>query len=460
MKNFDAIIIGSGQGGVPLAKKLARHGWKTAIIEKDLIGGTCINAGCTPTKTMVASAKAAYNTAKAKGLGINTKGFSVDLKAIKKRKDKIVKLFRESTVHGLEDTKNLTIINGTASFLDKNRISVKTKKGFEEISGKKIFLNGGARPTVHPVEGLDKINYLTSTSIMELTEVPEHLLIIGGGYIGLEFGQMFRRFGSNVTILEFGNHFLPREDEDVCEEICKFLTEEKIKIFSDAHVLKVTRTEKGINATVSISGKTKNISCSHILIATGRTPNTDILNLKAAGVKTDEWGHIKVNNKLETNVKNIYALGDIKGGLEFTHISYNDYIVLADNLINNAKRTIKNRMVPYCMFTDPQLGRIGLTEKEAREKELNIKVAVLPMTRVARAIETGDTRGMMKAIVDADTGLILGAAILGEEGGELMSILQMGMAGRIKYNQIREMIFAHPLYAESLNNLFMTLDKK
>lgn len=460
MKTFDAIMIGSGQGGVPLAKKLAKHGWKTAIIEKDLIGGTCINVGCTPTKTMVASAKAAYNSSKAKQLGINIKGFSVDLKTIKKRKDKIVKLFRESTVRGLVNTKNLTIIHGTASFIDKNIISVKTKKGFEEITGKKIFLNGGAKPTIHPIDGLDTIQYLTSTSIMELNEVPEHLLIIGGGYIGLEFGQMFRRFGSNVTILEFGNHFLPKEDEDVCEEIYKFLTEEKIKIFSDAHVLKVKKTAKGINTSVNISGKTKNISCSHILIATGRTPNTDILNLKAAGVKTDERGHVIINNKLETNVKNIYALGDIKGGPEFTHISYNDYIVLTDNLINNANRTIKNRMVPYCMFTDPQLGRIGMTEKEAREKGLNIKIAVLPMTRVARAIETGDTRGMMKAIVDVDTGLILGAAILGEEGGELMSILQMAMAGKIKYNQIREMIFAHPLYAESLNNLFMTLDKK
>jgi len=459
MKNFDAVIIGSGQGGVPLAKKLAKNGWKTAIIEKDLIGGTCINAGCTPTKAMVASAKAAYNFSMAKNLGVPVKGYKVELKAIKSRKDKIIKQFREGTLRGMENTKNLSIIYGTASFLDKNKISIKTGKGTEEISGKKIFLNGGARPAIHPIEGMDTIKYLTSTSIMELTEVPEHLLIIGGGYIGLEFGQMFRRFGSKVTILEFGSHFLPKEDEDVCAEIYKFLREENIKIYSDAHVLKLKKTPKEIIAAVNISGKVKNISCSHILIATGRTPNTDILNLKAAGVKTDERGHVKVNNKLETNVKNIYALGDIKGGPEFTHISYNDYIILADNLINNTKRTIKNRMVPYCMFTDPQLGRIGITEKEAREKGLNIKVAVLPMKRVARAIETGDTRGMMKAIVDADTGLILGAAILGEEGGEIMSILQMAMAGKIKYKQIREMIFAHPLYAESLNNLFMSLDK-
>ncbi|MBS1494923.1 MAG: dihydrolipoyl dehydrogenase [Bacteroidetes bacterium] len=459
MKNFDAIIIGSGQGGVPLAKKLAQHGWKTAIIEKDLIGGTCINAGCTPTKTMVASAKEIYNASKAKNLGVEIAGYKVNLKKVKQRKDKIVRQFREGTIKGLESTKNLTIIHGTASFTDKNKISISTSKGIEEITGKKIFLNGGARPTILPIEGLNEIKYLTSTSIMELTEVPAHLLIIGGSYVGLEFGQMFRRFGSKITVLEHGDNFLPKEDEDICSEIQKFLETEGIKIFAGTHVTKITKKNKVISVHVESENKNRTIKCTHVLLAAGRTPNTDILNLNAAGVKTDERGHIKVNDKLETNIKNIFALGDIKGGPEFTHISYNDYIVLADNLINKANRTIKNRPVPYCMFTDPQLGRIGITEKEAIKQGLKFKVAVLPMTRVARAIETGDTRGMMKAIVDAKTGLILGAAILGEEGGEIMTILQMAIAGKIKYTQIREMIFAHPLYAESLNNLFMTLDK-
>lgn len=460
MKSYDAIIIGSGQGGVPLAKRLANAGWKTAIIEKDLIGGTCINAGCTPTKAMVGSAKAAYNASMSKNLGVNISNYKVDLKSIKSRKDKIVKQFRESALRGLEKTKNLTIIYGTASFIDKSKISIRTSNGTLEITGKKIFINAGGRPAIHPIDGLDKIDYLTSTTIMELTKIPEHLLIIGGSYIGLEFGQMFRRFGSKITILEFGEKFLSREDDDISGEIKNFLEAEGIKILLDAKAHKVEKKRNTIGVTVAVGNKTKKINCSHLLLAAGRTPNSDLLNLNAAGVKADNNGHVIVNNKLQTNVKNIYALGDIKGGPEFTHVAYNDYIILADNLLNNAKRTTKNRTVPYCMFTDPQLGRIGITEIEARKKGLNIKTAVLPMKWVARAIETGDTRGMMKAIVDADTKLILGAAILGEEGGEIMSILQMAMAGKIKYKQIREMMFAHPLYAESLNNLFMILDKK
>lgn len=459
MKNFDAVIIGSGQAGVPLAKKLAKHGWKTAIIEKNLIGGTCINVGCTPTKAMVASAKTAYNSSKAKSLGVYVEGYNIDLKAILRRKDKIVKQFREGAIQGLKNTKNLSIIHGTATFIDRNKISISSRQDTEEISGKKIFLNGGARPTILPIDGLNEIKYLTSTSIMELKEIPEHLLIIGGSYVGLEFGQMFRRFGSKITVLEHGKNFLPKEDEDICSGIQKFLEAEGIKIFAGTHVKKITKRSKEISVNIESGNKKRTIKCTHVLLAAGRTPNTDILNLSAAGINTDERGHIKVNDKLETNVKNIYALGDIKGGPEFTHISYNDYIVLADNLINNTNRSIKNRPLPYCMFTDPQLGRIGITEKEALKQGLKIKVATLPMTHVARAIETGDTRGMMKAIIDAKTGLILGAAILGEEGGEIMSILQMAMLGKIKYSQIREMIFAHPLYAESLNNLFMTLDK-
>jgi pyruvate/2-oxoglutarate dehydrogenase complex dihydrolipoamide dehydrogenase (E3) component len=460
MKSYDAIIIGSGQGGVPLAKKLAGNGWKTAIIEKDFIGGTCINFGCTPTKTMVASAKAVYNTSQSVNLGVKISDYKIDLKSIKLRKDKIVKRFRDSTLRGLQNTKNLTIIYGTASFVDKNRIAIKTNKGIQVISGKKIFINAGGRPAIHPIEGLDAIDYLTSTSVMELTEVPEHLLIIGGSYIGLEFGQMFRRFGSKVTVLEFGEKFLSREDEDISCEIQKYLEDEEIKILLNTKAHKIAKRNKTIRVTVSTGTKTKIIKCSHLLIAAGRTPNSDLLNLNAAGVKVDNNGHITVNSKLQTNVKHIYCLGDIKGGPEFTHVSYNDYIILADNLLNNANRSIKNRLVPYCMFTDPQLGRVGITEQEARKKGLNIKVAALPMSRVARAIETGDTRGMMKAIVDADSKLILGAAILGEEGGEIVSILQMAMAGKIKYTHIREMMFAHPLYAESLNNLFMALDKE
>jgi pyruvate/2-oxoglutarate dehydrogenase complex dihydrolipoamide dehydrogenase (E3) component len=459
MKSFDAIVIGSGQGGIPLAKKLAECGWKTAIIEKDLIGGTCINTGCTPTKAMVASAKAAYDFSGAKDLGIKIKGFNVNLAAVKKRKDKIVKDFRNGVANGIEKTKNLTLIRGTASFSGNKKISIENKNGTEEITANKIFINAGGRPSIPEIEGLDKINYLTSTSIMELTKIPEHLLIIGGSYIGLEFGQMFRRFGSKITILENSKKFLTREDDDIAEETLKFLEDEKIKILCDTHTKKIEQGKKGIKITVTSKNKEHKISCTHLLLAAGRTPNSDTLNLKYAGITTDERGHIIVNEKLETNVEGIYALGDIKGGPEFTHISYNDYIIIADNLLNNANRTTLDRMVPYCMFTDPQLGRIGITEKEARKKGLNIKIATLHMSRVARAVETGDTRGIMKAIVNADTGMILGAAVLGEQGGEIMTVLQMAMVGKIHYKQIKDMAIAHPLYSESLNNLFMELDK-
>jgi pyruvate/2-oxoglutarate dehydrogenase complex dihydrolipoamide dehydrogenase (E3) component len=293
---------------------------------------------------------------------------------------------------------------------------------------------------------------------MELTEIPSHLLIIGGGYVGLEFGQMYRRFGSEVTILEQGKRFLPREDEDIAEVVEDFLKEEGIRIVTDAQVKKAEKQSAKPQLTVRINDIDEIIECSHILVAAGRTPNTDLLNLAASDIAINERGQVVVNEKLETSVEGIYAIGDVKGGPEFTHISYNDYIILTNNLLYSKAETTSGRMIPYCMFTDPQLGRIGITETEARKQGLPIKVAKLPMEKVARAVETGDTRGVLKAVVDAETGKILGAAIVGEEGGEIMSLLQMAMAGGITYKTIANMIFAHPLYAESLNNLFLTLE--
>ena len=460
MKTYDAIVIGAGQAGVPLAKKLAQAGKKTALIEKRYVGGTCVNDGCTPTKTMLASAKAAYMASQSKLLGVNIKSFKVDIKQVKKRKDDIVKLFRNGSQDGLEQTKGLELIFGEATFTGEKTISVKLNGGGKsEMKADLVFLNTGCKAIIPDIDGLHGIDYLTSTSILELDEVPKHLLVIGGNYIGLEFGQMFRRFGSKVTVIEKGPRIVSREDEDVSEEITKILEAEQIKILTNAQTQKVRKTAKGnISATVSVSGKERNIKCSHVLVAVGRAPQTEGLGLDKTGVKTDERGFIKVDDKLETNVKGIYALGDVKGGPAFTHISYNDYTIVYRNLFEGTNYTTKDRPVPYCMFTDPQLGRVGLDETEAKKQGLKVKIAKLPMEYVARAIETGDTRGFMKAVVDAKTKKILGATVLGPEGGELMTMLQLAMEGDITYDRIRYCVFAHPLYAESLNNLFMSIE--
>jgi len=329
----------------------------------------------------------------------------------------------------------------------------------ENITADKIFINAGCRPTIPPIEGLDSISYLDSTSIMELDELPEHLIVIGAGYISLEFGQMFRRFGSKVTLLEHADRFLSREDEDVSREIKKFLEQEGIEIHTNCSVKEVLSNNKKIVVETTVNDIEKNFTGSHLLIATGRTPNTDALQLSNTNIKTSERGHITVNEKLETNVEGVFALGDIKGGPEFTHISYNDHLIIYKNLFENCNETITHRLIPYCMFTDPQLGRIGLSEQEAKKKKLDFTIAKLPMNYVARALETGETTGFMKAIVDNQTKQILGAAIIGEQGGELMSMLQLAMMGGLTYDVLRSAVFAHPLYAESLNNLFMQFDK-
>ncbi|MDB4905085.1 MAG: mercuric reductase [Mucilaginibacter sp.] len=460
MKQYDAIVIGSGQAGGPLAKKLALAGKKTALIEKRWIGGTCVNDGCTPTKTMVASAKAAYMAAHSALLGVKIKGYSVNMPVIKKRKDEVVHQFRDGSRKGLEETKNLDLLFGEAAFTREKTISVTLNDGgIEELGADLFFINTGAKPFIPEIEGLNDIDYLNSTTILDLDYVPEHLLILGGNYIGLEFGQMFRRFGSKITVIEKSGRIVSHEDEDVSEELTKILKDEDITIHTNTITTGFKKKKSGkITAIIIKDGKEEKIKCSHVLVAVGRTPQTKALNLSETGVETDEHGNIKVNDKLETNVPGIYALGDVKGGSAFTHISYNDYTIVYRNLVKNENLTTKDRLVPYCMFTDPQLGHVGLSENEAKKLKLNIKVAKLPMTRVARAIETGDTRGFMKAIVDADTKQILGATVLGPEGGEIMTILQMAMMGGITYEQIRYFVFAHPLYAESLNNLFMALE--
>jgi pyruvate/2-oxoglutarate dehydrogenase complex dihydrolipoamide dehydrogenase (E3) component len=323
-----------------------------------------------------------------------------------------------------------------------------------ELESKRIVVNTGGRPAVPPIPGLDQIRYLDSTSIMELTEVPKHLVVLGGGYIGLEFCQMFRRFGSRVTIVNRDPRLVLREDPDVSEEVEKILKEDGIKVLNSAQVTRVQKSGAGVRVVLQSGG----VSGSHLLVAVGRVPNTDRLNLAAAGVETDKVGFIKVNPKLETNVPGIYAVGDVKGGAAFTHISYDDFRILRENWLNGGSSTIEGRPVPNCVFIDPQLATVGLNETEAQKRGLDYRVAKLPMTGVARAIEMSETRGFMKAIVDVKTKQILGCTILGLEGGEIMSMLQIAMMGKIPYTAIKEGVFAHPTLAESLNNLFMTLD--
>ncbi len=462
MQQYDAIIIGAGQAGVPLAKKLANAGKTVALIEKRWVGGTCVNDGCTPTKTWVASARAAYMVANSAALGISIKGFKVNMPRIKKRKDDIVLNARKGSQKALESTPNLDLIFGEATFTGDKTLTVTLNKGGKtELRADWIFINAGAKTIIPPVKGLQDVGYLTSTSILELNKVPEHLLIIGANYIGMEFGQMFRRFGSKVTMLEKSPRVLGREDADIANAMLDILTDEDIKIHTNAQAISFKKTSKGnIKAAVKVGQTELSIKCTHVLVAAGRAPQTDALNLKATGVKTNDKGYIKVNDKLETNVPGIFALGDVKGGPAFTHIAYNDYTIVYRNLIEKQDLSAKDRPVPYCMFTDPQLGRIGITEDEAKKKKLkNIKTVVLPMTHVARAVEVGDTRGLMKAVVNTRTKKILGAAVLGTEGGEIMSVLQMAMEGGITYDRIRYCVFAHPTYSESLNNLFMKLDE-
>lgn len=460
MEQYDAIIIGAGQAGVPLSKKLAEAGKKTLIIEKRYVGGTCVNDGCTPTKTWVASAKAAYDAGKSAELGVDVKDFKVDMRRIKKRKDEIVLKSRNGGQKAIEDTKNLTLIMGEATFTGKKTLLIELNEGGTlEVTAELIFINAGATTLIPDIEGLKDIEYLTSTTILDLDYVPEHLLIVGASYIGMEFGQMFARFGSKVTMLEKAPRVLAHEDEDVSECMHQILTDEDIEIYTNATPVSFEETKKGnIKVKVSIAEKEKIIKCSHVLIGIGRIPQSKALALDKAGIEVNEKGFIKVNDKLETNVKGVYALGDIKGGPAFTHISYNDYTIVYRNLVESENLSIKDRPVPYCMFTDPQLGRIGISEQDAKKQNLNVKVVKLAMKHVARAVEVGDTRGFMKAVVDPATKKILGAAVLGTEGGEIMTVLQMAMEGGITYDRIRYCVFAHPTYSESLNNLFLSLE--
>jgi pyruvate/2-oxoglutarate dehydrogenase complex dihydrolipoamide dehydrogenase (E3) component len=462
MTKYDAILIGAGQAATPLAKKLAEAGWKTAMIERQWVGGTCVNVGCTPTKTMIASGRVAYLVKRSADFGIRSSGFAVDVDTFLRRKNSVVMAFREGSTKSLLSTPHLDLIFGTAAFSGPKEITVMKQDGSSEVmTADHIFLNTGGHPFIPPIPGLDNIPYLTSTSILDLHEVPVHLAIIGGSYVSLEFGQLYRRLGSQVTIIENNPRFLPKEDEDIAAEIRRFLEGEGIQFFTGTNIKAVTAGD-GIRldlekAVTEGAPSVWSVKASHVLVASGRRPDTPGLNTAAAGIRTDAHGYIAVNGQLETNVPGIFALGDVKGGPQFTHVSWNDHLIVYKNLIEKAKLSIEDRVPLYCLFTDPELGRVGLTESEARAKGLNIKVATMPASYVARAYENSETRGLLKVIVSAEDRKILGAAMLISGGGELITIVQMAMTGGVTYDAVRDAMYAHPTYAEALNNLFAKL---
>jgi pyruvate/2-oxoglutarate dehydrogenase complex dihydrolipoamide dehydrogenase (E3) component len=453
-ERYDAIVIGAGQAGVPLAGALARSGKRTALIEREHVGGTCVNEGCTPTKTMVASARVAYLARRAGDYGVGTGPVTVDMGRVRERKRAIVKSFRNASVRRLEATEGLDLICAEARFTGPRQVAVDGRV----LSADLLFINTGCRPAVPDVDGLDQIPSLDSTSIMELDTLPEHLIVLGGGYIGLEFGQMFRRFGSRVTVIQRGRQLLPLEDEDVADAVLGVLREDGIEVLLEAAACRVEGMSGQVRVAVRTPAGERSIEGSHILRAAGRVPNTDRLDLAAVGIASDAKGFITVNPRLETSAPGVYALGDVKGGPAFTHISYDDFRIIRTNLLQGGRACITDRLLPYAVFIDPQLGRIGLSEKDARRQGRAYRVAKIPMSSVARALELDESRGFMKALVDPDTGALLGAAVLGIEGGELMAALQLAMMGKLRYDQLRDAVFAHPTLAESLNTLFTTLE--
>jgi pyruvate/2-oxoglutarate dehydrogenase complex dihydrolipoamide dehydrogenase (E3) component len=410
---------------------------------------------------MIASARIAYLANRANDYGVNVSDVSVNLKKVVQRKNEMVESFRQGSQRRLEQVENMDLIFGTARFINSKAVEILGNNGgSRRLKAKIIIINVGSKPYIPDIPGLSEVSYLDSTGIMKLNVIPEHLIIIGGGYIGLEFGQMFRRFGSKVTIIHRGKQLLNREDPDIAEEVFKIFKEDGINVLLNSTIERVLKSSSDNIKVVCKSGDSEIIvKGSHILLATGRSPNTAELNLDAAGIKVDQQGYIKVNEKLETTAPRVYAIGDVKGGPAFTHISYDDFRILRTNLLEGGIATITGRQVPYTVFIDPQLARIGITEEEAKEKGITYRVAKMPMSYVARAIETNETRGIMKVIVNDKSKQILGCAILAAEGGEIMAMLQIAMMGKMPYSLLKDGIFAHPTFAESLNNLFMNLDK-
>lgn len=453
METYDAIIIGTGQAGPSLAARCASEGLKTAIIEHHLFGGTCVNTGCTPTKTLVASARAAYMAGRIDDFGISIDGsVTVDMPKVKARKDAIVKQSTEGVESWLKNTDNLTVYEEHARFVEPKVLSV----GDEQITADKIFINVGGRAFIP--SGFKDVDYLTNSSIMELDSVPEHLIIVGGGYIGLEFGQMYRRFGSDVTIIERGERLLPKEDKDVSECIRNILEEEGIKIRFNAECIGGTGENEQVVVDVDCKEGPPKVRGTHLLLATGRRPNTDDLGLGNTDIETDERGFIRVDDHLKTTSDGVWALGDCNGEGAFTHTAYNDFEIVAANLFDNDTRHVSDRITCYGLYIDPALARAGMTEAQARDSDRNILIGKRPMKRIARAKEKSETKGFMKILVDANTERILGAAILGIEGDEIIhSVLDIMYADE-PYTTIKRAVHIHPTVSELIPTMLGNLE--
>lgn len=445
MTAYDAIVIGTGQAGPPLARRLASAGMKVAIIERGRFGGTCVNTGCTPTKTLIASAYAAHLARRGADYGFTAGDVKVDMKRVKARKDYVVGLSSRGVEEALKSLENVQVYEGHARFVSPREVQV----GTAILNADRIFINVGARAAVPAIPGLDHVDYLTNSSMMNIDSLPDHLMILGGGYVGLEFGQMYRRFGSAVTIIEIGPRLAPHEDEDVSEAIAGFLTKEGVSVRVNAECLRVRKEAGDIIMTVDCGGISE-IRGSHLLIATGRRPNTDDLGLEHAGVERDARGYIIVDEQLRAGEAGIWALGDCNGRGAFTHTSWNDYEIVAANLLDGERRRVSDRIAAYALFTDPPLGRVGMTAGEVRTSGRRALIGEIAMRHVSRAVEKGESEGFMKILVDADTKEILGAAFLGMSGDEVIHCVLDIMYAKAPYTVIERAMHIHPTVAEFL----------
>ncbi len=454
MRTFDAIVIGAGQAGPFLAARLVAAGKKVALVERNLIGGTCVNAGCTPTKAMVASAKVAFTAATSSTHGVMLGGPArVDLRVIKKRKDAIVAASHDGLETWLGGLSGLTIIRGSGHFESPTKVRV----GDEVLTAEQIFVNVGGRPRRPDFPGVGEVPYLTSTTILDLEQVPKHLLVVGGSYIGLEFAQMFRRFGAEVTVIERGAQLLPHEDLDVSAEVKATLEAEGVRFRLNAECITLHQHGAEVGVGVSCQSGAPEERGSHILLAVGRDPNTHDLGLEKAGVRMDKRGFIEVDDQLRTNVAGIWALGDCNGRGAFTHTSYNDFEIVAANLIDGGSRRVTDRIPAYALYIDPPVGHIGMNEAQVRKRGRKALMAKRPMTKVSRAVEKGETRGFMKVLVDAETREILGATLFGVGGDEAVHSVLTAMVAKQTADVLANATFVHPTVAELLPTVFQSL---